>query len=180
MRIEKISPVPGAFLLYPDLYQDERGFFACTGESGLIPVADSWRWCMSRSAAGVIRGMHVRSGAGEAKLVRCSRGIVYDVIADLRTGSGSYRNWASVRLDGDRQVSLYIPPGCAHGYQALCGPADVIYHISGEHDPGADVVIAWDDPDLDIPWPLPVTVMSGRDRNAMTLAQAEAKGLLPQ
>lgn len=180
MRTEAVQGIPGAYLLHPDIYPDERGFFACTGDTRFVPEAASWRWCMSRSAAGVIRGLHVRTGDGEAKLVRCSRGAVFDVILDLRPDSPGYRHWVSLRLDGDAQVSLYIPPGCAHGYQALAGGTDVIYHISGSHDPEAGVTIAHDDPELAVPWPLPVTMMSPGDRNAMTLAEAEEKGLLPR
>lgn len=170
MEKRDVPHIPGAFLIIPDLHPDERGFFCEIGSSALIPEAAHWRWCMSRSAAGVLRGLHVRPGAGEAKLVRCSRGAVYDVIVDCRPGSSGYRNWQGFRLDGVSQRSLYIPPGCAHGYQALASPADVIYHISGTYDPAADVLIAWNDPDLAISWPLPVTAMAERDRNAPPLA----------
>jgi dTDP-4-dehydrorhamnose 3,5-epimerase len=140
-------------------------------EAGLDPAAfvqDS----MSRSARGVLRGLHLRSGDGEAKLVRCSAGAIFDVIVDLRPGSPTYRNAESFRLDGDTQVTLYVPAGCAHGFQALTEPADVAYRIDRPHDPSEDVAIAFDDPDLAIPWPLPVTLMSARDKRAPTLAEA--------
>src|SRR5215469_6735992 len=127
---------------------------------------------VSRSARGVLRGLHLRSGRGEAKLVRCSYGAVFDVIVDLRPGSPTYRNWESFALDGDHQVSLYIPAGCAHGFQALTDPADVSYRIDREHDPAEDVSIAFDDPELAIPWPMPATVMSKRDRAAESLQSA--------
>jgi dTDP-4-dehydrorhamnose 3,5-epimerase len=178
VNTESFPAIPGVALVYPDKYEDERGFFCVTGDTGAIPQAESWRWCMSRSARGVLRGLHVRSGEGEAKLVRCSAGVVFDVVVDLRKDSPSYRTWASFHLDGERQVSLYIPPGCAHGYQAVTA-ADVTYHISGEHDPAGDVIIAWDDPELDIPWPVVPAILSGRDKSAMTLAEACGKGLLP-
>jgi len=178
VRTENIPEIPGAFLLYPDLHHDERGLFVYAGDTRFIPEAPSWRWCMTRSAAGVLRGMHVRTGEGEAKLIRCTRGRIYDVIIDLRKGSPAYRAWAAFRLSGAGQVSLYIPPGCAHGYQALSGPAEVSYQISGIHDPAAEVTIAHDDPELAILWPPPVTAMSARDRGAMTLAEVEKTGLL--
>jgi dTDP-4-dehydrorhamnose 3,5-epimerase len=114
----------------------------------------------------------VRRGDGEAKLVRCSYGVIFDVIVDLRPASPTYRNWASFELRDDEQATIYVPAGCAHGLQALTHPADVCYQIDRVHDPSEDVSIAFDDPELAIPWPLPVTVMSQRDRQAPPLAAA--------
>ena len=116
--------------------------------------------------------MHVRSGDGEAKLVRCSYGAIFDVIVDLRPTSPTCGNWESFELRDDEQVSLYVPAGCAHGFQALTDPADVSYRIDRPHDPSEDVSIAFGDPELAIPWPLPVTTMSQRDRVASSLAAA--------
>ena len=164
-------------LFRPTPHVDERGFFSRTFDrevmrsAGIDPAAfdqDS----LSRSRRGVIRGMHVRKGAGEAKLVRCSYGAIFDVIVDLRPGSPTYRNWENFELRDDEQVSLYVPAGCAHGFQALTDPADVSYRIDRPHDPSEDVSIAFDDPDLAIPWPLPASVISGRDREAPSLAVA--------
>lgn len=169
--------VAGALLFQPTPYVDERGFFSRTfdadvaREAGLDPcgfVQDS----LSRSARGVVRGMHLRGGAGEAKLVRCSYGAIFDVIVDLRPASPTYRNWESFELRDTEQVSLYIPAGCAHGFQALTEPADVAYRIDRAHDPAEDIAISFNDPDLAIPWPLPVTAMSPRDRDALPLATA--------
>jgi dTDP-4-dehydrorhamnose 3,5-epimerase len=116
--------------------------------------------------------MHVRSGAGEAKLVRCSYGAVFDVVVDLRPGSPTYRNRETFDLDGESQVTLYVPAGCAHGFQALTETADVSYRIDRLHDPSEDVSIAFDDPELAIPWPQPVSVMSQRDKRGLPLAAA--------
>ena len=127
---------------------------------------------VSRSARGVLRGLHLRGGRGEAKLVRCSYGAIFDVIVDLRPDSPTFRNWASFSLSDDEQVSLFVPAGCAHGFQALTEPADVSYRIDREHDPSEDVAIAYDEPELGIPWPLPVVAMSPRDRLAPPLAVA--------
>ena len=124
---------------------------------------------MSRSAKGVIRGLHVRVGAGENKLVRCSAGAIFDVVVDLRPSSPTFRRWLSFDLDGDNQRSLYIPAGCAHGFQALTEPADTSYRIDREHDPSEDLTIAYDDPELAVPWPLPVGLMSESDRMARPL-----------
>lgn len=177
MKVEPVERIAGALLFRPSPHVDERGFFCRTFDvdivrsAGIDPgafVQDS----VSRSARGVVRGMHVRKGAGEAKLVRCSYGLVFDVIVDLRRDSPTYRNWASFELSGAEQVSLYVPAGCAHGFQALTEPADVSYRIDRAHDPSEDVSIAFNDPDLGLPWPLPVAMMSARDRAAPSLAAA--------
>jgi dTDP-4-dehydrorhamnose 3,5-epimerase len=179
-RLLKITPVPridGALLFRPAPHPDERGFFSRTfdaqaaQDAGIDPAGFA-QDSQSRSARGVIRGLHLRGAAGEAKLIRCSYGAIFDVIIDLRAGSPTYRNWESFELTDTQQVSLYVPAGCAHGFQALTDPADVAYRIDREHDPAEDISIAFDDPDLAIPWPLPVTVMSPRDRAAPPLAAA--------
>jgi dTDP-4-dehydrorhamnose 3,5-epimerase len=175
-----ICPVPGiadAVLFKPAPHVDERGFFSRTFDAGVmraagIDPASFVQDSLSRSARGVVRGLHVRRGEGEAKLVRCSYGRVFDVIVDLRPASPTYRNWEGFELRDDQQTSLYVPTGCAHGFQALTGPADVSYRIDRAHDPAEDVSIAFDDPELAIPWPLPVVTMSQRDRAAPPLAAA--------
>jgi len=158
------------------VHRDARGFFSRTfdsataREAGIDPdafVQDS----LSRSERGVIRGLHLRVGLGEGKLVRCSSGAVFDVVVDLRPTSPTYRTWVCFDLNGDTQSSIYIPPGCAHGFQALTQPADTSYRINRPHDPSEDLTIAHDDPELAIPWPLPVTVMSDADRNARPLSE---------
>jgi dTDP-4-dehydrorhamnose 3,5-epimerase len=177
--VSSVPRIAGAMLFRPAPFVDERGFFCRTFDAdvlrsaGLDPTAFA-QDSISRSAQGVIRGMHVRRGDGEAKLVRCSYGAVFDVIVDLRPASPTYRNRESFQLTDDEQVTLYVPAGCAHGFQALTGPADVSYRIDRPHDPTEDVSIAFDDPDLAIPWPLPVTMMSSRDRQAPSLATATA------
>jgi dTDP-4-dehydrorhamnose 3,5-epimerase len=177
VKVDLVPSIGGAMLFRPTPHVDERGFFSRTFDrdvmrsAGIDPDAFA-QDSLSRSRRGVIRGMHVRRGAGEAKLVRCSYGAIFDVIVDLRPGSPTYRNWESFELRDDEQVSLYVPAGCAHGFQALTDPSDVSYRIDRPHDPSEDVSIAFDDPDLAIPWPLPVTVMSGRDQAALSLATA--------
>jgi dTDP-4-dehydrorhamnose 3,5-epimerase len=176
----EVDPVPriaGALLFRPVPHADERGFFSRTFDAdvvrgaGLDPAAFI-QHSLSRSVRGVVRGMHVRRGDGEAKLVRCSYGAIFDVVVDLRPASPTYRNWESFELRDQEQVTLYVPAGCAHGFQALTDTADVAYMIDRAHDPSEDVSIAFDDPDLAIPWPLPVTIMSSRDRLAPSLADA--------
>jgi dTDP-4-dehydrorhamnose 3,5-epimerase len=102
--------------------------------------------------------------------VRCSSGAIFDVVVDLRRDSPTYLEWESFTLTGDEQASVYIPPGYAHGFQALTEPADISYRIDRPHNPAEDLTIAYDDPSLGIRWPLPVTIMSARDRIAPGLA----------
>jgi dTDP-4-dehydrorhamnose 3,5-epimerase len=179
VQVSTVPRIAGALLFTPQPHVDERGFFSRTfdadvaREAGIDPAGFA-QDSLSRSARGVVRGMHIRRGRGEAKLVRCSYGAVFDVIVDLRPGSATYGNLESFELRGDEQVSLYVPAGCAHGFQALTEPADVAYRIDRPHDPSEDVSIAFDDLELAIPWPLPVTSMSARDKKAPSLAEAKA------
>jgi len=164
----------GVLLFTPTPHVDQRGLFSRTFDADVVRAAgidpcgfvqDS----LSRSAQGVVRGLHLRSGRGEAKLVRCSSGAIFDVVIDLRPQSPTYRRWRSFNLTGETQVSVYIPAGCAHGFQALVEPSDITYRIDQPHDPTEDVAIAWNDAELAIPWPLPVTSMSDRDLVALPL-----------
>jgi dTDP-4-dehydrorhamnose 3,5-epimerase len=129
MDVITVKRIAGAVLFRPAPHVGERGFFSRTfdaascGPPGSIRLPSSRT--ASRSARGVLRGLHLRSGHGEAKLVRCSFGAVFDVIVDLRPASPTYRNWESFESRGDEQVSLYVPAGCAHGFPALTVPADV-------------------------------------------------------
>ena len=173
------TDIPGVLIFTPAPHSDERGLFTRTFDvdvaraAGLDPhafVQDS----LSRSHQGVVRGLHLRSGKGEAKLVRCSYGAIFDVVVDLRAGSPTYGRWESYELTGENQVSIYIPRGCAHGFQALTEPADTSYRIDRAHDPAEDVTIAFDDPELAVRWPHPVTLVSDRDRRAPTLAEVLA------
>lgn len=172
--------IPGLKVFTPTPHSDARGFFSRTFDAdvaraaGIDPHAflqDS----LSRSRRGVVRGLHVRVGAGENKLVRCSAGAVYDVVVDLRPGSPAYLQWESFDLTGENQVSVYVPAGCAHGFQALTETADTSYRIDRPHDPADDLTIAFDDPGLAIPWPIGVTVMSDADRAAPSLADVRQR-----
>lgn len=176
MKPRPVPAITGAYLFEATPHVDERGFFCRTFDREIIRSAgidpDGFAQdSMSRSRKGVVRGLHLRAGAGEAKLVRCSYGAIFDAIIDLRPGSATYRNLEFFELSGENQITLYVPAGCAHGFQALTEPADVSYRIDRPHDPSEDVTIAFDDPDLGIPWPLPVTLVSTRDSRAPSLAE---------
>lgn len=161
----------GVLTFRPTPHRDDRGVFtrtfdaAIAAEHGLAPdafVQDS----QSRSRKGTVRGLHGRRGRGEAKLVRCARGAVLDVLVDARPSSPTFGRSLAIRLDDEEFTTLYVPPGLLHGFQALTESADVCYRIDRPHAPGEDIAVRYDDPDLAIEWPLPVTAMSERDRAA--------------
>ncbi|WP_206790990.1 dTDP-4-dehydrorhamnose 3,5-epimerase family protein [Amycolatopsis sp. MtRt-6] len=177
MKAVPVPEIDGAYLFEPTPHADQRGFFSRTFDRDVVAsvgidpdgfVQDS----LSRSRKGVVRGMHLRGGAGEAKLVRCSHGAIFDVVVDLRPDSPTFRNVKTFELSGETQVSVYIPAGCAHGFQSLTDPSDVSYRIDRAHDPAEDITISYKDPELDIPWPLSVTLVSDRDERAPSLGDA--------
>ena len=158
-------------LFRPSPIRDERGFFTRTFDAdvaaaqGLDPasfVQDS----QSRSTHGTLRGLHGRRGAGEAKLVRCARGAILDVIVDARPSSPSFGRHQAFRLDDEEFSMLYVPRGFLHGFQVLSDVVDICYRIDRQHDPSEDVSVRYDDPDLAVAWPLPVDTLSPRDRSA--------------
>src|SRR5207237_10650823 len=127
----------------------------------------------SRSARGVLRGMHFHVGDGLAKLVRCARGRILDVAVDLRRGSPTYGEWEGVQLDDESMRELYVPVGFAHGFCVLSDVADVLYKQTAYYDPAVERSIAWNDPDVGIEWPLPAAelIVSERDSRAPKLAE---------
>jgi dTDP-4-dehydrorhamnose 3,5-epimerase len=162
----------GAFVVEPELIEDARGFFARTWTPeefearGLNPrIAQC---SISYNARrGTLRGMHYQIAPyAEAKVVRCTRGAIYDVAVDLREGSPTYLRWAAVELSERNHAMLYIPEGFAHGYQTLEDDTEVFYQVSESYCPEAARALRWDDPALGIAWPLPVSAISERDRGA--------------
>jgi dTDP-4-dehydrorhamnose 3,5-epimerase len=170
----------GSIIFEPTPIHDDRGFFTRTFDADVAAAAgcDPTRFVQdsqSRSARGVVRGLHLRTDGGEGKLVRCASGAMVDVAVDLRPASATYRQWMSVVLDDISHRSVWLPPGLAHGFQALTRWVDVCYRIDRRHAPGFDATIRYDDPELDIPWPLPVCGLSERDQNAPPLAVVESR-----
>jgi dTDP-4-dehydrorhamnose 3,5-epimerase len=164
----RTTSIEGVLLFVPTPHHDARGLFTRTFDAGIaaahgIDPASFIQDSQSRSHLGVVRGLHGRSGRGEAKLVRCAHGAVSDVVVDARPDSPAYGKHEIFRLDDEEFAHLYIPPGMLHGFQALTPTADVCYRIDRPHDPAEDVAVRYNDPSLDIPWPLPVTAISDRD-----------------
>jgi dTDP-4-dehydrorhamnose 3,5-epimerase len=167
----------GPILIAPRVIGDERGFFCETYRRGVyaelgIPeemVQDNH----SRSGKGIVRGMHFQIGAGAAKLVRCGRGEIFDVVVDLRRGSPTFGRWEGVRLSDENMHTFYCPIGFAHGFCVLSEVADVLYKQSNYYADETERGIAYDDPDVGIEWPLPVEqlIASERDSNAPRLAE---------
>jgi dTDP-4-dehydrorhamnose 3,5-epimerase len=170
------TKLAGPVRLAPVVHGDERGFFleayrqARFAELGVD--VDFVQDNHSRSARGIIRGMHFQPG--QAKLVRCVRGAIFDVLVDIRRGSPTFGDWEGFRLDDADHHQLYVPDGFAHGFCVLSEVADVTYKTSAYYDPELEGGFAFDDPRVAIEWPadLPL-IASDRDRSAPTLAELE-------
>lgn len=164
------TAVDGAVVVDLERRTDERGFFArafCSrefAEQGIrMTVAQTNVSATAR--AGTVRGLHLQTApAPEAKLVRCTRGAVFDVVADVRPGSPTYGTWVGVDLTEDNGTALYVPEGCAHGFQALADGAAILYDATVPYHPDAATGVRYDDPVLEVAWPLDVTVVSDQDR----------------
>jgi len=173
------TTLDGVLVFVPEPHHDARGFFtrtfdAATAAAHGVDGASFGQDSQSRSFRGVIRGIHGRVGRGEAKLVRCARGAILDVVVDARPSSPTFGRHETFRLDDERFWHLFIPPGMLHGYQVLSDSADVCYRIDRPHDPTEDVSVRYDDPDLAIAWPDPVTTVSSRDLGAGSWASLRA------
>src|SRR4051794_10206528 len=175
-----MQPVPtrldGPLLLQPEVFGDDRGFFLeCYRASTLAALGVGDEFVQdnhSRSRRGVVRGMHFAVGSGAAaKLVRCPRGAILDVLVDVRRGSPTFGEWESFELDDRSLRLLYVPSGFAHGFCALDELNDVIYKQTAYYDPSREGGIAWNDPDVGIAWPSDIDFqVSDRDSVAPRLA----------
>jgi dTDP-4-dehydrorhamnose 3,5-epimerase len=164
------TELKGAFVVGVRKIEDERGFFArswCQKEleaAGLNPALVQINMAMS-SQKGTLRGMHFQeSPYQEAKLVRCTRGAIYDVIIDLRPDSPTHARWIGINLSAENYQMLYAPEGFAHGYQTLTDDAEMYYSTSAFYAPSAARGVRYNDPAFHIRWPLPVSIISDADR----------------
>ena len=164
------TAVAGAYQIDIERFEDERGFFARVwgardfAERGLSFVPAHVSLSFNRRK-GTLRGLHYQlSPCGEIKLVRCTSGAVYDVALDLRRDSPTFGRWASVELSAENRRMLYIPEGCAHGFQTLRDDTEVSYLINAEYSPSHARGVRWDDPSFRVEWPADVRTMNARDR----------------
>jgi dTDP-4-dehydrorhamnose 3,5-epimerase len=167
----------GLVLLEPAVHGDDRGFLVETfseqawREAGVDVefVQDNH----SRSSGGILRGLHFQASPGQAKLVRCLRGRIWDVAVDLRRDSPTFGRWEGFELDDVSHRQLFIPKGFAHGFCVLGDIADVHYKLSTYYDPATESGFRWDDPDVGVEWPIDDPQVSERDANAPRLAEIQ-------
>jgi dTDP-4-dehydrorhamnose 3,5-epimerase len=170
------TPLEGVLVIEVQAHRDERGFFLefyhrARFESLGIRY-DFVQDNHSLSGAGVVRGLHYQDRrAPMGKLVRCTRGAIFDVAVDLRVGSPTFGQWHGVDLTADNMRQLFIPPGFAHGFATLAPQAEVQYKCTGYYTPEAEGVLAWNDPEVGIRWPIAEPTLSHRDRNGPSLRQ---------
>ena len=169
----------GAYVIDLERREDSRGFFArafCQkefGAHGLKPTIAQANIAFNIKK-GTLRGMHFQyPPAAETKLVRCTRGAILDIIVDLRPESPTYLQHISVELNEDNQRSLYVPERFAHGYQVLRDNTDTSYQVGEFYTPSAESGLLYNDPRLNLPWPLPATVISDKDQKFAPLDQIE-------
>ena len=167
--IFKETKLKGAFIIEPERIEDERGFFArtfCQKEfevNGLNPNLVQCSVSFNKKK-GTLRGMHYQTAPHEeTKLVRCTRGTIYDVILDLRPTSPTFKQWVSVELTGENRRMVYIPEGLAHGFQTLQDETEVLYQMSEFYNPEAARGVRWNDPSFEVQWPSKPLVVSRKD-----------------
>lgn len=165
------TDLKGAFIIELEKLEDNRGFFARSwckrefDEHGLNSNATQANVSYNKKK-GTLRGMHLQSKPyAETKLVRCTRGAIYDVIIDLRPDSATYKKWLGVELSADNGKMLYVPENFAHGFQTLKDDTEVTYQVTQYYTPGYEKGIRWNDPAFRINWPVTVAVISEKDEN---------------
>lgn len=173
----KFTPLslPGVLQIDIEPAEDPRGFFArvfCAEEFTAhgLPSAFAQHAVSFNRLAGTLRGLHYQQAPQEAKLVRCLRGAAYDVVVDLRPDSVHYARWCAVELSAERHNAIFVPKGCAHGFQTLTDATELLYQIDVPFEASAAAGIRWDDPTLAIAWPLAEPTLSQRDRDLPWLA----------
>ena len=174
------TKIAGVYIIEPELIEDERGFFAMSWlpeefeRHGLNPRLAQCNISFNK-LSGTVRGMHFQNEPhDEAKLVRCTRGAMYDVAIDLRRDSPTRCRWVAAELTSENRRMLYIPEGFAHGYQTLADETEVFYQISESYHPESAGGVRWNDPAFGIEWPLPVSLIAPRDATYPLLNLTEA------
>ncbi len=164
------AALPGVFVIEPEPVEDERGFFArtfCAREFEQQGLDARLMQCSIsfNPSKGTLRGMHYQAPPlAEAKLVRCTRGAIFDVVVDLRLDSPTYKQWFAAHLSAENYRALYIPQGLAHGFQTLADATEVAYQMSEYFHADSARGVRWDDPAFGIQWPDDVRIISAKDR----------------
>jgi dTDP-4-dehydrorhamnose 3,5-epimerase len=170
------TSLPGVLLIEPKVFGDDRGFFMETYRADILREAGITDTFVqdnhSRSARGVLRGLHYQEPNAQGKLVRCTRGAIFDVAVDIRSGSPSFGRWFGLELNDANKLMLWIPPGFAHGFCALEDDTDLVYKCTSLYDPALDRSVLWNDPSIGIEWPIAEPVLSAKDANAPRLNDA--------
>ena len=168
------TELPGVLVIEPDVHQDPRGFFLEAwhgdkyGEIGIPPLVQLNH---SRSVKHTLRGLHAQIEHPQGKLVRAVEGTIFDVAVDVRRGSPTFRKWVSVELSAQSFRQIYVPTGFIHGFVVLSDHAQVEYGCTELYRPEDEIVVAWDDPEIGVRWPVESPVLSTRDRSAVRLAE---------
>jgi dTDP-4-dehydrorhamnose 3,5-epimerase len=170
--------IPGLVLVQTQTFGDNRGFFSeLYKHSDFVRegirehfVQDNY----SKSAKGVLRGLHYQKfPAAQGKLIMCMRGRIWDIVVDIRKGSPFYGKWISKELTDENRLMLYVPPGFAHGFQVLSDAAEILYKCTDEYSPANDRGIIWNDPVINIAWPIKDPVLSDKDIAHPTLHDSD-------
>ncbi|MFA7553084.1 MAG: dTDP-4-dehydrorhamnose 3,5-epimerase [Spongiibacteraceae bacterium] len=167
------TKIPGLKIIEPKVFGDERGFFLETynaqryKEAGIKEnfVQDN----VSFSSKGILRGLHYQKPMEQGKLVQVLQGEVYDVAVDVRHGSPTFGDWEAVILSDQNKRQFYVPPGFAHGFVVTSEVALFVYKCTDLYNPAGEISIAWNDPDLDIPWPIDTPQLSDKDKAGIRL-----------
>lgn len=182
MQYEKLA-IPEVVLFTPKVFGDERGFFFESFNQNVFEQATGTAPAFvqdnhSKSVRGVLRGLHYQLPPhAQGKLVRVVQGAVFDVAVDIRRSSPTFGHWVGALLSADNQQQLWIPPGFAHGFVTLSDTAEFLYKTTDFYAPGAERAIIWNDPAIGVDWGYDGTpVLSGKDQQALPLAQAEVFG----
>ncbi|MBE1159209.1 dTDP-4-dehydrorhamnose 3,5-epimerase [Dyella acidiphila] len=180
MKVLETS-LPDVLVIEPQVFKDPRGFFYESHNEGKFAKAGIHakfvQTNVSRSARGVLRGLHYQWPSPQGKLVSVLEGEVYDVAVDIRRGSPTFGQWAAVMLTGDNHRHLWIPEGFAHGFCVLSESATFTYQCTALYEPTADASIAWNDADIGVDWPVSEPMISDKDAKAPMLADVPADRL---
>jgi dTDP-4-dehydrorhamnose 3,5-epimerase len=180
MKVRELD-LPGVLLIEPEVFGDPRGYFFESyhaqryRDAGIAApfVQDN----LSRSDAGILRGLHFQNPHTQGKLVQVLDGAAYDVVLDVRAGSPTFGRWVGETLTAENKRQLYAPPGFAHGFCVVQAPVLFTYKVTDFYAPDAEVSVLWNDPDLAIPWPVSAPVLNAKDKAAPRLRDIPAERL---